>query len=163
MISGRKSYVLCTHDVIDDVTRSKRMSHFEIGISPSIFQLVSIKSSTYWKHPWLSSRHIQLFMVMTSLMTSHGVLKIGPLYSFINGIRTCFMITKKREEISSSNTLYISTVWLCLYLNKLVFMTSLGLKINLNFNCRISGNISAIASIKYSKCRKWSWLWCWHI
>ena len=33
------SYVSCTHDVIDDVTRSQIRSNFEIDISPSIFEL----------------------------------------------------------------------------------------------------------------------------
>ena len=33
------SYVSCTPDVIDDVTRSQNRSNFEIAISPSIFQL----------------------------------------------------------------------------------------------------------------------------
>ena len=33
------SYVSCTHDVIDDVTRSQSKSNFEIDISPSIFEL----------------------------------------------------------------------------------------------------------------------------
>ena len=38
MLSGA-SYVSCTHDVIDDVTRSQSRSNFEIDISPSIFEL----------------------------------------------------------------------------------------------------------------------------
>ena len=33
------SYVSCTHDTIDDVTRSQSRSNFEIDISPSIFEL----------------------------------------------------------------------------------------------------------------------------
>ena len=30
---------MCIHDVIDDVTRSQNKSHFEIDISPLIFEL----------------------------------------------------------------------------------------------------------------------------
>ena len=38
-MSSCASYVLHTHDVIDDVTRSQSRSNFEIDISPSIFEL----------------------------------------------------------------------------------------------------------------------------
>ena len=38
-MSSCASYVLRTHDVIDDVTRSPSRSNFEINISPSIFEL----------------------------------------------------------------------------------------------------------------------------
>ena len=41
-----------------------------------------------------------IFMMMTSSMTSQGGLKIGPLYSFIYEITTVFMITKQRAKIS---------------------------------------------------------------
>ena len=47
-----------------------------------------------------------IFVMMTSYMTSQGVLKVSPLYSFIYEI-TFFMITKTREKISSSNFLCI--------------------------------------------------------
>ena len=39
-----------------------------------------------------------IFMMMTSSMTSHGGLKVGPLYSFINEITTFFMITKNEQR-----------------------------------------------------------------
>ena len=38
-ISSCAGYVSHAHDVIDDVTRSQSRSNFEIGISPSIFEL----------------------------------------------------------------------------------------------------------------------------
>ena len=41
-----------------------------------------------------------IFIMMTSSMTSQGGLKVGPLYSLINEITTFFMITKKRAKIS---------------------------------------------------------------
>ena len=63
--------------------------------------------------------------MMTSPMTSHGGLKFGPLYSFINEITTYFMIPKKRADISSLNFLCISVRRLLLHLCKRVFMTSL--------------------------------------
>ena len=65
------------------------------------------------------------FMMMTSSMTSQGGLKVGPLYSFINGITTFFFITKKPANISSLNFLCkdITRLWLCLY--KYICMTSL--------------------------------------
>ena len=37
-MSSCASYVSCTHDVIDEVTRSQSRSNFEIDISPSIFE-----------------------------------------------------------------------------------------------------------------------------
>ena len=51
-----------------------------------------------------------IFMMMTSLMTSQGGLKVGPLYSFINEITAFFMITKKQAKISSQNFLCIGIV-----------------------------------------------------
>ena len=65
------------------------------------------------------------FMMMTSSMTSQGGLKVGPLYSFINGITKFFFITKKRAKTSSLNFLCkdIARLWLCLY--KYICMTSL--------------------------------------
>ena len=38
-MSSCASYVLRTHDVIDDITRLQSRSNFEIDISPSIFKL----------------------------------------------------------------------------------------------------------------------------
>ena len=38
VMSSRASYVSCTHDVIDNVTRLQSRSNFEIHISPSIFE-----------------------------------------------------------------------------------------------------------------------------
>ena len=52
------------------------------------------------------------FMVMKSSMTSQGGLKVGPLYFFINEIRTFFIITTKRTEISSLNFLSTSIMGL---------------------------------------------------
>ena len=57
-------------------------------------------------------------------MPSQGGLKVSPLYSFIYEI-TFFMITKKREKISSLNFLCICIMRLWLQLYKYVFMTSL--------------------------------------
>ena len=65
------------------------------------------------------------FMMMTSSMTSQRGLKVGPLYSFINGITTFFFITKKRAKISSLNFLCKGIMRLWLYLHKYIFMTSL--------------------------------------
>ena len=62
---------------------------------------------------------------MTSSMTSQGGLKVGPLYSFINEIRTFFMITKKRAKYSSLKFLCIGIMTLWLQLYKYIFMTSL--------------------------------------
>ena len=61
---------------------------------------------------------------MTSSMTSHGGLKVGPLYSFINEIITFFMITKQRAKISSLNFLRICIIRLWLQLYEYIFMTS---------------------------------------
>ena len=61
--------------------------------------------------------------MMTSSMTSQGGLKVGPLYSFINEIITCFMITKQRAKISL-NFLCICIIRLWLQLYEYIFMTS---------------------------------------
>ena len=37
-------------------------------------------------------------MMLTSLMTSQGGLRVGPLYSFINETATFFMITKNEQR-----------------------------------------------------------------
>ena len=48
-----------------------------------------------WKdRPKLCQKKV-FFMMMTSLMTSQGGLKVGPLYSYINEIPTILMIPKK--------------------------------------------------------------------
>ena len=44
-----------------------------------------------------------IFMVMTSSMTSQNDLKVVSLYSFMNEKITFFMITEELTEISSSN------------------------------------------------------------
>ena len=62
--------------------------------------------------------------MMTSSMTSQGVLKVGPLYSFINEIITFFMITTQRTKISSLNFLCICIIRLWLQLYEYIFMTS---------------------------------------
>ena len=62
---------------------------------------------------------------MTSLMTSPGGLKVGPLYSFINDIITFFMITKQRAKISLLDFLCICIIRLWLQLYEYVFMMSL--------------------------------------
>ena len=66
-----------------------------------------------------------IFMMMTSSMTSQGGLKVDPLYSFRNEIKTFFMITKKRANISSSNFLFIGILRLWLQLHRYIFLTSL--------------------------------------
>ena len=45
------------------------------------------------------------FIMMTSLITSQGGLKVVPLYSIINEITTFFLITKNQAKISSLNFL----------------------------------------------------------
>ena len=64
------------------------------------------------------------FMLMTSSMTSQIDLKVGPLCSLINGIRTVFMISKTRTKISSLNFLFIGITGLWLHTYTSVFMTS---------------------------------------
>ena len=65
-----------------------------------------------------------IFMMTTSSMTSQGGLQFGPLYSFINKI-TFFIITKRREKVSSLNFLCISIMRSWLHLHKYIFMTSM--------------------------------------
>ena len=62
---------------------------------------------------------------MTSLITSPGGLKVGPLYSFINEIITFFMITKQRAKISLLNFVCVCIIRLWLQLYEYIFMTSL--------------------------------------
>ena len=62
---------------------------------------------------------------MPSSMTSHGGIKVDPLYSFLYEITTFFMITKKRAKISSLNFLGICIMRLWPTLCKYIFMTSL--------------------------------------
>ena len=66
-----------------------------------------------------------IFMMMTSSMTSQVGLKVDPLYSFRNEIKTIFMITTKRKNVSSSNFLCIGIFRLWLQLYKYIFLTSL--------------------------------------
>ena len=66
-----------------------------------------------------------IFMMMMSSMTSQGGLKVGPLYSFINEIKTFYMITKKWAKISSLNFLCVGIMILWLQLYKYIFMMSL--------------------------------------
>ena len=119
-------------------------------ISINISARASAKSSKYRKCSWLSWWYIQLqllfptkkfvatsnlnyqiqlqssfFMVMTSLMTFQGGLKVGPFIFFINKMRIFFMITKTWTEILSLNFLYLGIMGLWLYLFKSVLMTSL--------------------------------------
>ena len=58
-----------------------------------------------------------IFIMMTSSMTSQGGLKVDPLYSLMNEITTFFMITKKQAKISWLNFLCIGIMrlWLQLY------------------------------------------------
>ena len=78
-----------------------------------------------------------IFIVMTSLMTSQSDLKVVSLYSFMNDKMTFFMITEERPKISSSNLVHISIIelWICVYKPSwnATLMTSLGPKISLNF------------------------------
>ena len=65
-MSSCASYVLRTHDVIDDVIRSENRSNFKSNISPLIYISIniwvraSIKSSKCRKCSWLSFWSIQL-------------------------------------------------------------------------------------------------------
>ena len=49
-----------------------------------------------------------IFIVMTSSMTSQSDLKVVSLCSFINDKITFFMITEERTKISSSKLVYVS-------------------------------------------------------
>ena len=61
-----------------------------------------------------------IFVMITSSMTSHSGLKVGPLYSFTNEI-TFFMLTKQRAKISSLNFLCICIMRLWLKLYKYIY------------------------------------------
>ena len=78
-----------------------------------------------------------IFIVMTSLMTSQSDLKVVSLYFFMNDEIAFFMITDERTKISSSNLLYICIIKLriCVYKRSwnASLMTSSGPKISLNF------------------------------
>ena len=107
--SGKKS--------LSRAHNSGHFENFEILITASIWPQI-------WKdRPKLCQKSI--FMMMTSLMTSPGGLKVGPLYSVINEIMTFFMITKQRAKISLSNFLCICIIRLWLQLYEDIFMTSL--------------------------------------
>ena len=51
-----------------------------------------------------------IFIVMTSSMTSQSDLKVVSLYSFMNDKMTFFMITEERTKISSSNLVHICII-----------------------------------------------------
>ena len=78
-----------------------------------------------------------IFIVMTSSMTSQSDLKVVSLYSFMNDKMTFFMITEERTKISSSNLVHICIIelWICVYKRSwnASLMTSSGPKISLNF------------------------------
>ena len=78
-----------------------------------------------------------IFIVMTSSMTSQSDLKVVSLYSFMNDKITFLMITEERTKISSSNLVYICIIELriCVYKRSwnASLMTSSGPKISLNF------------------------------
>ena len=78
-----------------------------------------------------------IFIVMTSSMTSHNDLKVVSLYPFMNDKIAFFMITEERTKISSSNLVYICIIALriCVYKRSwnASLMTSSGSKISLNF------------------------------
>ena len=78
-----------------------------------------------------------IFIVMTSSMTSQSDLKVVSLYSFINDKMTFFMITEERPKMSSSNLVHICIIglWICVYKRSwnASLMTSSGPKISLNF------------------------------
>ena len=94
------------------LSRAQNGGHFE---NFEILNTASIWPQIWKDRPKLCQKSI--FMMMTSSMTSRDGLKVGPLDSFINEITTFFMITKKREKISSLNFLCIGimSLWLQLY------------------------------------------------
>ena len=51
-----------------------------------------------------------IFIVMTSSMTSQSDPKVVSLYSFMNDKMTFFMITEERTKISFSNLVYICII-----------------------------------------------------
>ena len=51
-----------------------------------------------------------IFIVMTSSMTSQSDLKVVSLYSFMNDKMKFFMITEERPKISSSNSVHICII-----------------------------------------------------
>ena len=102
------------------LSRAPNCDHFEN------FEILN--TASIWPQIWRDrpkSCQKSIFMMMTSSMTSQGVLKVGPLYSFMNEIITFFMITKQRAKISSLNFLCICIIKLWLQLYKYIFMTSL--------------------------------------
>ena len=76
------------------LSRIQNGEHFE---NFGILNIASIWPQIWKERPKLCQKSI--FLMMTSSMTSQGGLKVGPLYSFINEIKTFFMITKKRAKI----------------------------------------------------------------
>ena len=104
---------------------------------------------------------------MTSLVTSQGDFNVAPQY-YLRDEKIYFrVITEKRTVIISLNLVYICIMGLQIWLYKLLWimplMTSSGPQISKNLNCNSSFNIWAKASMKSSKCRKYSWLHFWHI
>ena len=83
------------------LSRAKKCGHFEIF---EILNTASIWLQVWKDRPKLCKKNI--FMMMTSTMTSQEGLKVGHLYSFIYEI-TFFMITKQGAKISSLNFLCI--------------------------------------------------------
>ena len=99
--------------------RTQNSGHFK---NCEILNTASIWPQIWTDRPKLCQKSI--FMMLTSLMTSQGGLRVGPLYSFINEIITFFMNTKQRAKISSLNFLCICIIRLWLQLYEYIFMTS---------------------------------------
>ena len=99
------------------LSRAQNSGHFEN------FEILN--TASIWPQIWKDRKKSIFMMMMTSSMTSKGGLKVGPLYSFINGIILLFMITKQRAKISSLNFLSICIIRLWLQLYEYIFMTSL--------------------------------------
>ena len=103
------------------LSRPQNGGHFD---NVKILNTASISPQIWKDCPKLCHKRV-FFMVMTSSMTPQGSLKVSPLYSLINEIRTFFMITKKQTKISSLNFLYLGFMGIWLYAYKSIFMTLL--------------------------------------
>ena len=84
-----------------------------------------LNTASIWPQLWKDRPKLcqkSIIMMLTSSLTSQGVLKIGPLYSLINEITTFFILTKERAKILSLNFLCISVMSLWLQLYKYIYI-----------------------------------------